>query len=447
MFAIRKEKTAIFIFWLIYAALSFYFWKERNTYADNSYYLFNMLQKENFSFEHLRFIAAAWQWPTVLAVKLQLPLKAVMLSAVAGVYLWHLLLFIAIRVLSTEKWLSYIFLLFLIATIHDAFYYMQTELLNGCGLVLLLVAVVRNVTISRPLQYGSIALILCLLICTHLFALLIVLMAMGIYFLLQPDKQRFIYVLMTIIALALKMWVVKDGYDNNSMQVFDYRVITLRNLHSSFYAKAFQHYCRLYWPAIAFMWIVWWIHPKKWWVTVAVVAGVAGLYVLLVVYLRNGSFPTYIDLYTVTFFTFCWAVVGLLVTSDVMNRHRFMPLLLVMILLQSFVRLFSEDSYTKRVGWLDNSMQQPFSKMYLPLESAPAGFQMDSWSVPYETLLLSSLKGESKTILMTEPKYPAADFLQDSTLFLGAGWRFGDTTTLHPAYFRLAPFRYQPLQP
>ena len=85
---------------------------------------------------------------------------------------------------------------------------------------------------------------------------------------------------------------------------------------------------------------------------------------------------------------------------------------------------------------------QPNKQIYL-FKNVPAYLQTMSWSVPYETLFISSLQGETKTILIKESFYKIDEYASDSTKFLGAEWTFPMKIKLNECYFDLKNGLYE----
>ena len=71
---LKNEKLYIILFWIIYTLLCVHFYVERSTFADNSYYLFNIIQQQKFCIQYDRYFAVFTQWLPLLAVKLTLPM-------------------------------------------------------------------------------------------------------------------------------------------------------------------------------------------------------------------------------------------------------------------------------------------------------------------------------------------------------------------------------------
>jgi hypothetical protein len=114
----------------------------------------------------------------------------------------------------------------------------------------------------------------------------------------------------------------------------------------------------------------------------------------------------------------------------------------VLAILFAFGQLFLEKSYTERITYLKTMMKNGPTKQIYLYEKMPENIKKLSWSVPYETLIISSLSPETKTILIKEPFYKIDDLIADNTIFLGAEWTFGRPITLDEKYFPLKKSLY-----
>ena len=124
------ENTLFVLFWITYAILCLYFYIERSTYADNSYYLFNIIQKKSLNLEHYRFTGLFSQWLAVIAVKLHLNLKLVLFCFSLNPIVYQLSLFLLVYFISNNKLFVYTYILILIACIYYTFFIQQMSFLK-----------------------------------------------------------------------------------------------------------------------------------------------------------------------------------------------------------------------------------------------------------------------------------------------------------------------------
>lgn len=83
----------------------------------------------------------------------------------------------------------------------------------------------------------------------------------------------------------------------------------------------------------------------------------------------------------------------------------------------AFAQLYAEPAYTKRIEFLSTLMKHKPNKQIYLYEEMPDVIKKITWSIPYETLLISSLEGESKTILFQENHFNLDNYLADETYF------------------------------
>lgn len=270
----------------------------------------------------------------------------------------------------------------------------------------------------------------------HLFLLLISLMLVALHYAQYREKKDLPAGIFAILFLFLKMFFVKDGYENSVLGHIDLKFLTLKNVYASYFPQfLFHNILHFYLPAVLLLLILFFSSRTSLLFKLIFFSGIAGIYLLLVLYLKGGSFPAYSDLYSSVLFYFIWASLAIVISSEQVRENYFIPLTTLVVLF-SFASLIMEKEYAEREHYLISEMDQGPDKQIIPLQSVPVDFSFSSWSVPYETLLMSSSAGTSKTILLDD-HYDIHSYLSDSTLFLGASWAFGSQTKLNERYFRL----------
>lgn len=430
------EKAIVILFWMLYSFLCIYFYLERSTYADSGYYIFTIIQQKTFCLQHGRYGAILIQWLPVLAVNAGCSLKIVLIAFSICPVIFYFILFHTIRKVSTEKWVGYIFLLSITATIHHSFFNLNSEMVHGSALLIVLAAVLQSKKITN-LQKIIYALVITItLIFLHIFLIAIALLIIAISFLHKPSKELVIIISVALLLFLAKKLIITDGYEANALQSFDWRAITLRNMHSSFFPVFFFNAVVVYFQIPVFFVVLLYSKSdlsKKMVITLLLV--IIALYIILMLYLRNGAMKAYVDSYNAIIFYFTWAVLVLIIKDESISKE--WNVFLIIIFIVSFGRLFSEKEYTNRGHYLQHLMRDnPVKQIYL-YQNMPEGIKSMSWSVPYETLLISSLGGETKTILIKESFYKIDEYLSDSTKFLGAEWTFPKQIKLNERYFRL----------
>ncbi len=440
---IAQEKLCLAFFWFAYLFLCIYFTTERSTYADNSYYLFEIIQHKSFCIQYARYSAVLTQWLPLLAVKWNLSLNAIVFAYAINPVLLYFGIFIIIRYLTIEKWVSYIFLASLLITVHDSFFYVNDELNQAGGFLILMTAVLRSEKLNSISKAIGIFIVISILHFAHLFLVLAACVVLIIYFIEKRKKEAIIGLCFAILIILLRVTLLKGGRDGSSIDSLDWKFITLRNLHSSLFAVFFIKMMIQYYLPATLLLIILFIVNKIGIITqlFSIISFIA-FYILLVVFLRNGASDVYNDKYLAILFLIFWSIIASFITDEKSNKPMVLIALLVAVIF-SFVQLLKGNKYSERVNYLTKLMHnQPNKQIYL-FEKVPGFMQTMSWSVPYEALFISSLQGETKTILIKESFYKIDDYLLDSTKFLGAEWTFPSATKLNERYFNLKNGLYE----
>lgn len=433
----KYDLLAVSLFWISYLLLCIYFYVERSTYADNSYYLFEIIQKKSFCIQYARYSAALIQCLPLLAVKLNLSLNAIMLAYTISPAILYFGIFLFIRYLVNDKWISYIFLATISLTIHDSFFYVNDELNQTSGFLVLMIAILRSEKLNTTWKVLGLFVVIGILQFAHLFLVLAACAILFIYFIGKKQKIAIVGLCFVVFIILLKVTLLKGGRDGSSIDSLNWRFITLRNLHSSNFAVFFTKMILTYYlPAIVLMVVLWIINKINSLTQLLTILSFVAFYILLVVFLRNSTSEMYNDKYLSILFLLFWTTIASFITDEKSNKP-IVYILFFVAILYSFTKLYKEEKYTKRIEYLTNLMQgQPAKQIYL-YENMPKFIQIMSWSVPYETLFISSIKGETKTILIKEAFYKIEPYLSNQTKFFGAEWTFPYKIKLNERYFPL----------
>jgi hypothetical protein len=439
---LKNEKLYLILFWIVYIFLCLHFYLERSTFADNSYYLFEIIQNKRFCIQYDRYFSITTQWLPLLAVKFQMPLKVVLIAHSISPVVLNLIVFLLIRYLSSEKWFSYLYLLSISAFLHDAFFYVNDEMMQATSLLLLIPSVLRSSKLKRWNRIVILILLILILQTAHLFLMLGVITILSICFLEKKEKSILLAIAFVFVIIILKAVIFKSGRDSNSIDAIFEKMPNLKIMFSSpFVQFSFHAISKYYLIPILLLFVLYSKTSMQRGTIVISVGSFILLYFLLVIYLKNGAINAYMDRYlAVLLFLYCSILIYL--STDKLFILPVYPLIIVLAILFAFGQLFLEKSYTERITYLKTMMKNGPTKQIYLYEKMPENIKKLSWSVPYETLIISSLSPETKTILIKEPFYKIDDLIADNTIFLGAEWTFGRPITLDEKYFPLKKSLY-----
>jgi len=437
----KYEKMYVVIFWILYTGLSFFHLRERCMYADNSYYLFNIIQHKSLNLEHYRLSGVFSQWLIVIAVKLQLSFKLLLICFTVNPVLYHFMLFLLVIQISHNRLYVYMFLVMLAGAAYYSYFYTADEMSQNMPVLMVLTAIVSSEKITAVQKNILLFLCLTVLLFTHPLVIAVAGMLMFVLFIRERNATA-VFALFSVMGLLLiKFLLLTTGRDQHLLSEISYKGITLRNIHSSAFASYFRSQAL---DRHLFTFATWFFlffkgktTPIARW---SVIGSIVVLYLLIMLFLLHNTNEVYIDRYLYLLIVYAFAALLLVFKFD--NSTPILNRMLVITVVFSFYRLFSMDYLDTRNKLLDKLLYNPEIKQIYRYEVVPGYLKQMSWSVPYETLLVSTLRHNTKTVLIKEAFYKIDSLLSDSTLFLGAEWTFGKANTLDTNYFKLPPARY-----
>lgn len=435
----------VYIILLVYSIL---FFKERIILLDNSLYLFNMVEYDNFVIHHNRFITIFTQLLPLIGIKLLLPLKAVMILN----SLSYMLLPVTCYLLSGFFYKNYRIALSLLLVntlfITHTFYWGLSELIQGLCLMVFVFSIMLQSADAAKRKLWLDIILLVLAVPTVVFAhpLIIIPFTFSIvYFLIHRDIKFYrVQGLLTCILFAgaytVKRLYFTDGYDaqsmemkNNIMSLFPNYFDTYSN--TRFVANWFRMY---YWIPISGTLILAIVgYKKQWFKLLFLLCSFVG-FVLLV----NVSYPTDIthDFYIENLYMPLSLMLALSLVYDVLpkfSRYNLSVILILLICTTGLVRVFIwHKTYDSRVDWLRGYYtQHTDQKIVVDNSIAPYNTMLMTWASPYEFWLLSTLEtGKTASVNIVEniEDYRWAQFEKKSFL---ATWGIYEYETLNERYF------------
>jgi hypothetical protein len=427
---------------MLYVCLAVFHLLERVTYADNSYYLFNIIQNKSFNLEHYRYAGVFAQWLVFIAVKLKLPFRLLLYAFTIGPVIYHFVLFMLVYLISNNRLYVYVYLTLLVGAIYPAYFFTSDELTQNIPVLIVAAAVVKSDKIAVPFKCMLVFLCEGILLFTHPLIIVVAALLLFILVLQERNAVTMFALLGVMVLLLIKFLFFTTGRDEGLMQAVSYRNLTLRNIHSSAFALYFRNAILEKHLPLLVLWVSLLLMGKSSLKLRGIaLASITGLYLLILLFLVHQVNKIYIDRYLYLLLVYAFAVV--LMISRFENTTTYLKVLLSIVVLFSFYRLFTLQDLEDRKQRLSEMLSEKAAKQIYLYERVPEHLQQMSWSVPYETLLLSTLNHNTKTILIKERFYKIDHLLSDSTLFLGAEWKFGKQQPLDTSYFKLPATLYQ----
>jgi hypothetical protein len=440
-----KIGIVLYVVLLIMAVL---FYKERSIFLDNSFFLFEILRNDAVTIQRYRFIVVLVEWLPLLAAKLSFSLKSVMIIYSVSFSLYYFFCYLLCGVLFKNYRVALVLLLLNCLIITHTFFWGLSELIQGMGLMMPLLAMLSAPRSSgfRALHYfvtiiaaTTIAFAHPLTLFPFMFAVIFLLMIKES----DVEKKPIIFSgVMFLIAFAIKKIWFTDAYDANSMAATG-NIVKLFPDYLSLYSN--QHFISNWWsiyywiPISSLLIIITYLVSKQWWLLSLFLCSTIG-YILLI----NIAYPAsdthdfyienmYLPISIMLGFPLVYHVIPLF------NKAKLgLLILFVLIMFTSVIRIYNQKKfYTARIDWLRGFISQNKNvKVLASSKIAPPHTILMTWATPYEFWLLSTVENnQTASIILSEDPSSLLWGTEHAKGFLTT-WGLFDYNTLNPLYFK-----------
>lgn len=404
--------------------LSIVFFKERMIFTDTAYYTTELLTKETIIMPTNRFIVFYTQAIALLAIKLGLSLKMIMIVFSSSLLLFPILFSYITYFKFKDVATTYALLFFYLVSNVWLFFYPISEFQTGLALLLLLNSYNKYYFVStskNPWVFSMVNIILLVhIIFSHPLSIVVVLGWWAWALVFNESFRKKLFILPALIAALC--YFIKEKFFRAMVGSYDYeghrkeglayfneplRTWFDNNLSNMFLKAWLDHY----FLTIAFILLVLvvLVYHRKWVQTIVFSGLVLGFWILITVNFKHWPFNEYLEhMYQPV--TFVLAITFGFVLIKYCKR---------MWLRLSLVGIFSlfiilkivhvKDHYANRLAWFDNKMKyakdQNAKLAILSLDEQELLNYDQCWASASETLLLSSLKSkDSSMVLKFVPK-------------------------------------------
>lgn len=433
--------------WLLYWSIVNF---ETRIYTDSAYYLFQVINHSTFHIELNRYILAFSQWLPLLLVKLNLPLKLVLIGASAGHVLFHYGLFSIIYYTLHQKRIAVGLLCLQFLGISSAYFTPMFELYYSTSLVFLFAALQNKYPVNWFL-FLPYALLLFITLTGHPMTL-ILLPAILAWNALQLKKfQPASWVsmgLMIGITIWFKSWNT-NAYELGKSEAFKHTLNTaVFNLD---YLKQLGIFLYTYyadWLLVMLCFTSYVLLQKKW-LSLIYWLSCLGLLLFIANISHYGFEHTryqeqvYFPLMAVTAFA---ATTGITIHDQPKYIATFVLVVLVSCALRLHIYIPEYQRFAKRIERMHTliglTQLTPYAKWYIYPESGttPNGIETN-WSYSLESLFISSMQGNTVTICTTDDWNFEQNKQVKPNQFIARRWDVMSNEALNAHYFSL------PIQP
>ncbi|MBK9176980.1 MAG: hypothetical protein IPM46_11745 [Flavobacteriales bacterium] len=454
------DRTARIVAWALPVAVLAYLtgfaWRyaDERLYADSGYYLARVINEGTFRIEHGRWALGLAQMLPLLGVKLGLPMKALIIlhSLNNAVWLGACMLF-AWRVLRSPHAVMSLAVVHLIGLTHGLFCPVF-ELYYGIDLLILFHAT-WHASHLRSITRWSLRIVLFLaVISSHLFGALLMACLLALERIWSNRRAMILFaVLFAAYAVQHAMCLTLYEKDHLATMVHAGRSGAWMNLLAPAAWWDSVRYVVRHYPDVALLSIlalVTFIRQGARWRSAWLIGLLLGLHVIIAMKLPGHMHDRYRE--QVNFAATGW--VAILFVLHALPLARKPNLLMIALCLAVVWRCARAEHvagyYRERVGviesWVDQARSNGLSKAIVP---GPRYFGTEhhtielQWSVPVESLLLSSKNGPEGTVsLLTAQDLEHGDVRDQLDDFIFRRWDVMDPAWLDPRYFTAPTGRY-----
>jgi hypothetical protein len=449
----NKQHLILHGSWLILAVTAGYFYQTR-LYTDAAYYLFHCINKANFHVELNRYVLALSQVFPLLAVKLHLSLKAILIWASVGHVLFHYTIFCLITYALKQPQIAVAILLNQIIGLSSGYFTPQFELYYSVSLLLLLYAYIQQPR-STVIYYVVLVVIGLLALLGHPLTNLLLLF-MLVFDSWQHGTQKWKYYVILIglmAATSIFKSYTATAYEIGKSQAF---MDTLKHAtYDKNYLNQLHVFLHTYYADLLLLLFVslgLLLYSKRFLHALFLLLGF--IFMLAMANISSYGFEhtryqeqVYFPLVVVVSFVFATQVLSL----EFKYKNTLISLLLL-ICIALRLSVFTPESkrFTARIALMKTNIEvaqkHNLTKVIITPEMGTASGGIETnWSYSIESLLLSSITNNTVSICTTED----LDFAQNKHInpnqFILRRWDVLANKELNSQYFYLPNCSYENL--
>ena len=450
-----------FLFFFAYFFLAIWYYKERTLFADTANFLFQMINLNSFFIAAERWSEIIIQLFPLAVIKSDGSLPNILLAYSFSSAFFHFLVFLLITFVLRNYKASILLLITLTLTVRHTFYAANSEFSHGLSCCILFFALMEKVleknvrSQPRDIFAALFTIIVCvffhpLLAAPLMYVLVHVSIAQKAYF----SKSSMLIFIGIVLVFGLKFLSIEDNsYENTQIPTLNTIVMGLLNftdLQSFIYFKEFVFNEFGFVLLVVIISISAGIYQKHYVLTVLfILAGLLYTLAILLAYHYGESPYLYQQRFVLYGFIIAIYMGGLLKSAQQEKVFNYLSLAII------FISLFQIYNYheipSKRISYVDKLMGQEKSlnhndKFILKRKDFLWDVAWLTWSLPCESILISSLKGknETKTICVDISKEQNLSLQAQGGKFYITSSKLMNFSDLNKNYFNLkeeTPYR------
>ncbi len=442
--------------WLVFGLLSVIYFKERVAFMDGAFQLVNLINTEEFSIHHNRLTNPLTQIFAYIGIKLRFPLKYVMIGYSINFIVFHLIIYHIIIKWCKNDFLGLVQIGFFTLFVTQSFYFLPPEFYQGMSILLLWTAILLQPSFQNKKWRFS---LLCLLLIPIIFdhALLSAFTLFIWIFLWIHDYRLIGYHFFGLLAFIIFVYIIHDiyftGWYDEARKGYFWRHWNQYYPHFEripgnkiFLQRCWNTY--YFFPLFLLGIIVGYLksyfskntlikHPL---LKLILVLGFCFFYILIN-HINDPKTPylfysqvNYIGLAIPIMIPICFDFL-----PSIVHKKYTIYIIGIILLIRIITIIETSNTLKVRHAWmLDKIENNENNKIYMNRNEAPKEMLIQVWSVPEETLLLSSLKNpkSSASLLIKRSDYKYISALDSTNIFLRTH-SAQPLDQLNPRYFNL----------
>jgi hypothetical protein len=441
--------------------LAVLFYKERIIYCDAANFIFKIINSGTFNFEAHRYGIALTQILPIIAIKLNLSLRTILLLYSVSFILVYYLLFIICSYFLKNIGAGILITLILSLGIYHAFVHDVTE----TNMALVFIAVFyawlnyswneKNI-IQKIMKYLGCFLFVILCYFTHPVSIFPILFIIGYYIVDKNEWKN--YILYIVVIATVCLFIFKFlSIDLNSYEGSQIGGLTnfFNVIHNFFHLYSLKYFILklrgIYFFTIFLFAIVTinYLYQRQILKLTFFLFATLSFFSILIINFYNGDSDMMMEKNFMPLTIF----IGIPFVNDfLMKKHKLeylKKILLIIILCFGLNLMFSSGLfYSNRIKYLNellvSTKQKPNNKIIIDNSAIASDKIIISWGLSIETLLYSSLisPNESKTIFAVDLNTMNPDILNTDQFLYTSFWPILNITELNKTYFHVGAGKY-----
>lgn len=427
-----------YLLWLIFGLLAIVFFKERAAFMDGAFQLVNLINTGEFSVHHYRLTNPLTQILAWLGVRFGLPLDYVMIGYSFNFILFHLFIYHLIVNWCKNDFLGLVQIGFFTLFVTQSFYFVPPEYYQGMSLLLLWTGILLQPAFrKKKWRFPLLAFFLILIIFDH--ALLSIFFLFIWIFLWLHNKNSRNLQFYGLLAFMILIYVIHDFYFTSwydearkghfwrhwnqyyphfekipGHKIFLKRCLDTYYLFPILLVTVIISYTRAY------------IYNNKKvnspLVKLILILGFCFFYILIN-HINDPNTPhlfymqvNYIGLTIPLLMPLCFDFL-----PQVDSKKYIIYFIGAILMIRIFTIILASEPLKKRHDWIRSTIEKTGSKkVYVAGKNSPKDLLIQTWSIPEESLLLSSLNGKenSSSLLIKLYNYKYVPSLDSTNVFL-----------------------------